>query len=248
MIMWFRKLGKCVLFTAIIFTACDNDEPTPVLSDFDYFPLVVGQYSIFDVTETTIVQNVEQTASYQLKIELTDSFPSGNGAYVYVMTRSTRPSMNNSWTFVETWSARRNSLEAVINEGNIPFVKMPFPTDTDRQWNGNALNTLGGDQSCVVNGASTPCDLYIVSGKSVSFQYESSIGSLTFDDTVIIEQNNNTDLIVAQDIRSEVYARGIGLIYKETIQLNYCTVGSCLGQQFIEQGTRYYQRMKEYGG
>jgi hypothetical protein len=40
---------------------------------------------------------------------------------------------------------------------------------------------------------------------------------------------------------------GAGLIYKEVLQLNYCTDDHCLGQQIINDGIEIKMVIKEYG-
>jgi hypothetical protein len=69
----------------------------------------------------------------------------------------------------------------------------------------------------------------------------------TFDKTLTVQQENNDDIIVFEDRREEVYARGAGLIQKTITQLHYCTADDCRGQMIIESGTVYKQEIIEYG-
>ena len=54
--------------------------------------------------------------------------------------------------------------------------------------------------------------------------------------------------IVKKDVRMSVYAKSIGLVYREATVLYYCTVGNCIGQQIVENGTILKQTLKDYGG
>ena len=45
----------------------------------------------------------------------------------------------------------------------------------------------------------------------------------------------------------EIYARHIGLVYKEATVLEYCTVGDCIGKQQIEKGYTLKQTLTAYG-
>jgi hypothetical protein len=49
------------------------------------------------------------------------------------------------------------------------------------------------------------------------------------------------------DERRNVYALNVGLVYREIIQLNYCTDDTCLGQQIIEDGMEMKVAIKQYG-
>ena len=73
------------------------------------------------------------------------------------------------------------------------------------------------------------------------------LNGMTFDNTITVEQEDNEDAIVFRDERKEVYALHLGLVYKELIQLNYCTDDVCLGQQRIDQGIEIRMVIKDYG-
>jgi hypothetical protein len=65
--------------------------------------------------------------------------------------------------------------------------------------------------------------------------------------TITVTQNVYDDIPTGKDQRSEIYAKDVGLVYKEIVQLKYCTSGSCLGQQFVEKGVILNQSIKSNG-
>lgn len=206
-------------------------------------PLVVGTYSIYDVEETRYsVVNGQQDFIYQLKEMVTDSFVNNIGGITYVIQRSIRDNSALSFEYKDTWSARIEANQVVVNEGNVPYVRLAFPVIAGRQWNGNALNSLKGDESCGDN-INFTCDLYQIESVGVPYQLNKDL----YSETVSVVQSNNIDLIVNQDIRKEIYVRSIGLVYKESSVLNYCTVGSCIGQQQIDDGYVLKQTLVEHG-
>jgi hypothetical protein len=81
----------------------------------------------------------------------------------------------------------------------------------------------------------------------ITFQQPFSAGGITFEKAVTVQHENNEDFIVFLDQRKEVYARNVGLIYKEITALNYCVEDNCRGQEIIESGTVYKQELIEYG-
>lgn len=210
--------------------------------DSDFLPLQKGLYWIYDVDETQYSElNGEQHFTYEMKVQVTDSFPNSGGTITYVLQVLRKAEAADNFEYQDTWSARVEASEVIVNEGNIPYVKLSFPLTKGKKWNGNAYNSLGGDESC--GNDSTPCDIYEI--ESINEPYEGN--GLSFTQTVNVLQNNNQDVIVEKNVRKEIYARNVGLVYKESTVLEYCTVGSCVGQQQIDSGFIIIQVLKEYG-
>jgi hypothetical protein len=219
--------------------ACDSsDDASPSDTSKDYLPLRTGWYQLYDVSEITYTLGEPETLAYELKTVVADSFQNQSGEYTYVIHRSRR-SDGGSWENAGTWSVRINNREAVVNEENIPFVVLRFPVHEGSNWNGNEYNT-------VVNpGSGETEDEYLVEEAGVSYP----VGESEFEDCVVVNQEDNQEFIVYFDQRKEVYARHIGLVYKEKTQLHYCTDTDkgCIGQQIVEEGIIYKQSIKAYG-
>lgn len=234
-----------VLFIVILgITGSCND---PVIDESpqweSYFPLVIGAVNIFDVDETIIDGTGQFQSIYELRTTMSDSFVNPDGSTSYVIYREKRSTADDPWIPEDTWSARLNDKELVVNEGNIPYVKLAFPVVNGKAWDGNAYNAEGGEDQCGV--ADNTCDLYLI--EEMDKPFETGNG-LIFDKTVTVNQNNNTDIIVFQDVRREVYAPGVGLVYKESKVVEYCTSPGCLGQQQIQTGYILRQTLKSYEG
>lgn len=228
---------------ALFFWQCSESEELLRKKDSEYFPLSVGTFHIYDVEESRYsVIGGQEDFVYQLKLMLTDSFANNAGGTTFVIQRSIRDNEMKDFEYLDTWSARIEANQAIVNEGNIAFVRLEFPLTVGRQWNGNALNTLKGEEACGDN-LSFTCDQYVVESIGKLFQIKEEV----LTETVEIIQSNNIDLIVKQDVRKEVYARNIGLVYKESSVLNYCTVGACIGLQQIDDGYTLKQTLTEYG-
>lgn len=240
-----KKLARYLLFASMVtlLWMCGDTDVVSPPSDIDFFPLRVGQYHVYAVEETQYSTAEGQVdRSYQLKLTAIDSFENNSGGITYVIYRSIKEPGQSEFVYLDTWSTRVDQDKVVVNEGNTAFVKLAFPAVIGKEWNGNEFNTLGGEQTCS-SVSSFPCDLYKIINQDVPFEFNSVI----IGETLEVEQNNNTDPIVKQDVRTEIYARNIGLIYKETTILEYCTIGSCIGQQQIESGIILKQKLIEYG-
>jgi hypothetical protein len=226
-----KQFVKYFATLAILAAACTSDEFKPADRGLDYFPLKKGFYQIYKVDSTghsEVAGTV--TIAYELMTVVTDSFPNPEGSFTFVISRYKRTDSSSPWLDYDTWSARINDREVVVNEGNVPFVKLTFPVKADNAWNGNKFNSLGEDEYEIVD-----------------FQQPFSTTNTTFDNAATVQQENNDDFIVFLDQRKEVYARDAGLVYKEITQLTYCVEDNCRGQQIIESGIVYKQELIEYG-
>ncbi|HEY9044313.1 MAG TPA: hypothetical protein VIN08_00370 [Ohtaekwangia sp.] len=220
-----------ILATVACQVSCDSSDDGKAL-DYGkaYFPTRVGAYLVYDVTETTYTLSQPSTQNYQLKIAIIDKFLSTDGDSTFVIHRSKRNTDIDAWSYIDTWSVRSNSREVVTDEENIAYVKLKFPVANNSTWDGNVYNTLGEDE-------------YEMSDVKTAQTFNEK----TFNDCITVIQNDNQDYIVYLDQRKEVYAAQVGLVYKETTQLKYCTQDNCLGQQQVESGIIYKQTISTYG-
>lgn len=225
----FTKFGLVMAVLLWIAVACESaDEKPAEFQGPEYFPLVVGQFKVYDIDSVRIIQNVETSFQYQVRLSVIDSFLNGERNFSYVLKRERRPNASSGWTAAGTWTAWKSNRQAVVTEGNQSFVKLQFPLSVGIQWNGNSLNSLGGDNQC--NGSK--CDTYEVTG---------------VDPDVVVTQENELDAVVKYDVRLEKYSKGVGLVYKESTVFEYCTEGDCLGKRFVKNGIRFQQTLTDAG-
>ena len=146
------------------------------------------------------------------------------------MNRYKRSNDTLAWEIDSVWTVIKSETNVVVTENNIPFTKLIFPVLDQKQWDGNAFNIYEEE-------------LYSYED---TYQFFTS-RNIDYNSTLKVIQAYNPDSIVMKDIRSEIYAENVGLIYKETIILYYCTENECLGQQNIEQGMDFKQELIGYG-
>lgn len=225
-----KRFLKYLLVVSVA-AACDDDDGLMADRDADFFPLETGLYWEYGVVETRYETGEPPNHSeYRLRVEVTDSFPNTDGTLTWVLLRSKSIVPGTQWMAYDTWSVIATKEQVVVREGNIPFVKMLLGASGDVSWDGNRYNNLGKD-------------VYQVVDKDMPF----SAGGTNFDKTLTVLQEDNGDVIVFYDKRREVYARSIGLIYRETKQLHYCTEDHCRAQQKVEHGVDYTQELIAYG-
>lgn len=233
-----RIIKYFLLLLVTLLASCSGDNPAPVQSDLDYFPLKKGVYQIYKMDETEYpVAGGSIKRNYELMTEVVDSFPGSEG-YTYVIYRSTRENNTKPWAYIDTWSARVDGTKVIVNEGSIPYVKLVLPAGEGKKWNGNEYNTQK-----LYNTPTQSSDEYAMEnvGKAIT------VGALDFTSSLNVVQNNYEDAIVFVDKRNELYARGTGLLRREVSQFVYCTDSGCLGQKKILNGIISSQTIVEYG-
>jgi hypothetical protein len=215
----------------VLLTACEGEGIERRQNGSAYFPLQKGIFQVYSVHEIRYhVGESPLALNYEIRAEVTDSFPSGVGQYTYVIHRSIRETEADAWQPLDTWSVRKDEQAVVVAEGNTAYVKIRFPLSGEQMWDGNMFNAIGPDDYSFRD-----------------LELPAEVNGMTFERTITIEQERNEDRIVFRDERTEVYAAEVGLVFKEFIQLNYCTADACLGQQKVDHGTEMQMLIKEYG-
>jgi hypothetical protein len=202
----------------------------------------VGTYWEYALTETTISQvNGQVNTLTELRVVVLDSVVNED-EITYVLGRWTRDQGATDWVAAETWSVRQSEFRWIVQQGNVPYVKLSFPLTEGKTWDGNMLNSLGGTELC--QDGTDGCDIYTTNSLQEPFEIA---GASSFDDTVTIVESDEVDPIVGKNIRKAVYAQGVGLVYFEVTFFEYCTVGSCIGQQVVENGYILKQQLSAHG-
>ncbi len=196
-----------------------------------FYPLTTGEYREYKIQEIKYtILNPPDTINYFLKEQVGDSFINQTGGLTYTLSRFKRNDDIISWEIDSVWTVIKSETKVVVSENNIPFTKLVFPVSDQKRWDGNAFNTMEEE-------------LYTYEDVYQPF----SLNDMDFNSTLKVIQEYNPDSIVMKDQRSEIYAENVGLIYKESIILHYCTENECLGKQIIEQGIDFKQELIGYG-
>lgn len=229
--MRFRQLSLSVLLSFFQLVSCQSSITEPDATGLDYFPLETGRYSIYDVQEQQYALNAASIhRAYQLKEVVGAPYTDVTGQTAYRLNRYRRTTESQPWQADSVWSSRIVNNEAIRTENSRDFVQLLFPVSNELTWNGNRRNALGSDTYTARNVG----QLYRVQDKE-------------FDQTItVLGQNDST--LIRQTKLVAVYARQVGLIYKERINLQFCTSSpTCIGHNQIDYGTQQIYRIRAYG-
>ncbi len=213
-----------LLFLVILSFACEEQVTKITLDNgYDFYPLELGNYWVYEVEKVDILGFIPDTSRYYLREELTDTLLSESGIVKYFLERQVSQDQIN-WEVDSVWTVHRLDQALVVSENNLPLIKLTFPVKVGGIWDGNAYNNQAESL----------------------FYYETTdldIDSLEAVRVVLSDIKKN---IVNQDERSEIYERGVGLISKEYIKLNFCSV-NCEFPGEIESGMVLIQKLIEHG-
>jgi len=217
---------------SILFIGCsDNvipDQETRL--GFQFFPLEQGLFRIYDVQRVDFTLVGRDTSHFQLKEVVVDSFLNVENDFTYIINREVREDSTFAWELDSVWTARRTEIFAVSVENNVSFIKLVFPVKDSVEWDANSLSAR----------------------ESSLFRFKDAFQSYTlgeniFDNSVTVVLSESQDNLIVRDERTEVYAEGVGLVYRDYTTLNFCAREDCLGQGIIESGQVLRLNIVEYG-
>ena len=220
-------ISICVV--CMIFLSCGKDviPADDVELGKDYYPLSVGHYVIYDVD--SIIYNdftsTTDTFNMEFKDVVSSEFTDNEGRPSFVIDRYLRQDSTFPWVENLTYYATSTNFRLEVIENNLRFIKMIFPVKLNTSWNGNSYipYTFNNDLKWFTGW------LY----KYEKVNETAQIGSYTYNNTVTIPQADltegapdNPNEYSARTFSKEIYAKQIGLIYRELTRWEYQSTGS----------------------
>lgn len=232
--MKIEKFLILLVTSVCLFQACEESEvPDVSLSGSGYYPLQVGNFWTYQMEQIDYLVLGNDTSSYELRELISDSLVSASGEVTYLISRQLRE--DSEWRTDSIWTVRKDSRSVVVTENGRALVKLVFPVNVGESWDGNAFNNQGFQS---FNYAP------VASGEILS--------DLLDQDTALVAKTVLSDLIspiVGRDQRSEIYVNGIGLVQKDLLVINLCTVSDKCPDNFGDtlSGIFLSQVLIDYG-
>ncbi len=220
-----------ILVTCLLagFYACvkdENEELPPIEYGYEYFPLAVGKYRVFQIDSIlfdTIAGKIK-TDSFRtfLKEEIVDTFKNGLGETVFRIERYERKKASDVWTVRDVASAERSKANAIRTEQNFRLIKMTFPLRVRQSWK----STLYVDDEIEVKAGKKDIQMFKNWESEVKeIGKETSLLGKKYSDVLTITQADDENQIELRRV-TEKYAKGIGLIANEMEILDTQAAGS----------------------
>lgn len=214
-------LAVALLVLLGLCAGCGENASDPTPDDLAYFPLQVGDYWVYQVTqEKYIAVNSIAKQTYLVQEKISSS-SNQNGQVVYLIEESVRQTAQSPWRLNGIHTVYQTLAEVVSQENNLPVVKLAFPIRATTAWNLNAYNA----------------------NPDTLLQYQDTgrlfaVGTRGFENTVSVVGTNDSTL-VSQNKYLRVYAPNVGLVYREDRSLAFCQSSStCIGRGIVESGTK----------
>jgi hypothetical protein len=220
----FTFFAVFTLFASFAFFACVKNEDAMVKIDngYDYFPLKVGKYKVFQVDSIVYdtltggkAVKVDSIRFFQKEI-IEDTFVNQIGETVFRIERFERRTSTDPWVFKDVLSSERNAKQATRSDQGLRLLKMSFPLRKRQTWK----STIYVDEFMPVKVAGQYVELFK--------NWDSSVPSLNIPETINGKKYANVATIKHADDENklelrkvtEKYVRDTGLVFNEMLILD----------------------------
>jgi len=203
--MVYRRITGYGLIVTLVFmfSACNKQENPPAIKGPEYFPYSAGNERIFQVDSflhSTLNDDIIHVPLL-MKERVVQVFRNGEGEEALRIERWFSRDTGKTYTLHGVLSAGLKEDHVWWNEENRRFVKLSFPVRLNKSWNGNAYNAMGRRDYRYT---------------AVESPFEN--GRMLFSDALLVQMQADSNFI-ERAFEREVYANDVGLVYRESIQL-----------------------------
>lgn len=210
------KFIVALILVILWLAACKEETEAPIDLQYDYFPLAVGKYWVYQVDSVLYVPDATlgtrlDSATIFIKEEILESFVDNADDTIYKVERFERTSNAESWQFKKVFTINRNRTQAIQTEDNLRLLKLVFPLQEGKPWNSTIF--LPDVDNFKINIASQPVAIFKHwETEATAIGEPMQVGSFNFDETASISYAAETNVTIEYRVVAEVYAKGIGLV------------------------------------
>ena len=201
-----KKLNYIAILFAVFLAGCTKVS----VEDYkakgaEYFPYNVGSVRYYDVDSIVYdgTGSNGDTAHFKIRETVTEKFKDAAGNEAVRIEQYISRNGDTTYDFFRLVTANTDGYGVQWVENNTRFFVLSFPIRNNKDWNGNIYNNLGKQ-------------LFNFSDLDKPFSGK----KLNFLNTVTMTRDNTRNLFF-DIVFIEVYAKGVGLVYKQREDLEH---------------------------
>lgn len=246
-----------LLLSAAAWQGCERTVAEPMPDGYEYFPLSVGRYWVYQIDSTIFDPSASGTQIDTLRRwvreEIVDTLLSLDGEVLYRVERTLRLADTLPWQIDKILALSRDGQRAYRLEDNLRTVDMVFPIRVQQRW----TPTVFLDENLSVSIAGEPVQVF-KGWRAVTLAIDEvrQVGNQTFTDVLSLRLADFENLLEYRFATAQ-YAPGTGLIYRELwavdTQCQVCcngNFGTCEGLPWMAKAERGFvlrQTLVEHG-
>lgn len=209
---YLRVIFYNVVVCSAFLYSCKKDVTTVVDIGKNYFPLKAGSYIVYNADSTFYddfyVPTKVTNTKFRLKEKIQSFYYDDQNRLTARLERyvkyydSTVSYDSMQWTLKNIWVENVTSTTAEIVQENVRFVRLVFPVKVNKSWNVNSQNFLSE-----------------LDFTYTSIDVKANIGGIVFDSVLQTVYDDGGGILTTRNYATEKYARRVGLIYKQEINV-----------------------------
>jgi hypothetical protein len=133
-----------ILAGASLLNGCRNETVTPNPAA-DYYPLTVGTYRAYAVSDTTWSKGVATATNYQLREGITQQYTDAAGQPAYRILRARRANSTAAWVDDSVYVVQPLSQSVTLTRDNVRSIELIYPIEAGKTWRKYSFTTTRGD-------------------------------------------------------------------------------------------------------
>jgi len=237
-----RKLFFLItIAAAALFASCKKStDVLAIASVNDYAPFTVGKYITYNLDSTVFINfgTKDTVIKYQVKLAVDAQITDNLGRPAFRIIRYIRKTAANPWNPDNTFMAVPTDFAMEFVENNMRFLKLKAPVRDGFSWKGNSyIDTYS------LNSNVKYLDDWDYIYDSVNVK--KTVGTFTLDSTLHVTQRNevignpaDANSYSERNFGAEDYAKGIGLVYRNFLHVEYQPARPGVGAYRVGYGVK----------
>lgn len=215
------KYLSLIIGCSIGWMACNTEESDHLGDEelgLNYYPVALGKFWDYrlDSVWYKLSNQVEQHRSVSfIREEIVDTFRDVTGQLIYRLDVFQSTDTVSGWELIDSYFLETNDRLVVKREKGLSYIKLVFPPQTGKSWNGN-IHIHPKTQINIQGEFLEPFDQWLY-----YFEYvdrNESINGIHYKDVCKVVEVDDEN-IIQKRYSSALYSRNVGLIYKELLLL-----------------------------